>query len=216
MKHLHSDRNRNGETTHTHTYNNIFLTHSSKGKERTHTLMLLFRHSERLRDIQNRHEAHTHTWKFSQKRRESSLFTLVLSCCRKIRRGQVCLFFACVCLPGWGWQLGSSSFQSASVGAALAPSGQNLTPGCPTHRNTHKETHTHWVLNMHKIPPKQHAPISISFEVLWGNKCNQSRCYNVWDSQLAGRRTRSPAEQNRLIITVPSTSAGSCHRSRWL
>lgn len=37
----------------------------------------------------------------------------------------------CAFIPGWGWQPDSFFFQSASGDAAPAPSGQNLTPGCP-------------------------------------------------------------------------------------
>lgn len=44
--------------------------------------------------------------------------------------------------------------------------------------------------------------------------------YSWWcilcSSQLAGRRRRSPAEQNRLTISVPSMSAASYHRNQWL
>ena len=59
-----------------------------------------------------------------------------------------------------------------------------------------------------KIPAKTWA--------LASRHCEDTEAiWEVFDLQLAGRRRRSPAEQNRLIITVQSTSAGSCHRSRW-
>lgn len=53
--------------------------------------------------------------------------------------------------------------------------------------------------------------------ITWGHTWNKPRrCQMVLNSQLAGRRRRSLAEQTRLIISVRSTSVGSCHRNRWL
>lgn len=46
MKHLYFDRRRDGKNTHANTQA-FFLTHSSKGKEWTHTLVVLFRHIHR-------------------------------------------------------------------------------------------------------------------------------------------------------------------------
>lgn len=102
-------------------------------------------------------------------------------------------------LPGWGWQPGSSSFQSASVDAAPAPSGQNPTRGCPGKQgaDTHTETWTH----THESLPDQER---------WRRYCA------VFRSQPVKQRRRSPEERNQLTTNARSTSAGSCHRNRWL
>lgn len=53
------------------------------------------------------------------------------------------------------------------------------------------------------------------YRLFWRNTESViSHCATMFYSQLAGQRRRSPAEQNTLIITAPSTSVGSCHRSQ--
>lgn len=117
-------------------------------------------------------------------------------------------------LPGWGWQLGSSFFQSAFVDAAPAPSGQSLNLGCPMWR---KQRHT-LSLNLKKIHHGEKSACSYlcnMYRLFWRNTESViSHCATMFYSQLAGQRRRSPAEQNTLIITAQSMSVGSCHRSQ--
>lgn len=61
---------------------------------------------------------------------------------------------------------------------------------------------------------KPRRPHNISVNELLRNSSDPLRCCH--DLQLAGRRRRSPGVQSRLIATAPSTSAGSCHHTRWL
>lgn len=117
--------------------------HFNKG-QRVDTLMLLFKNR------QNGRELRTNPWTFSHKGNfffYSHWYSAAST--EKKHQSRWGVFVLCMSeyLPGWGWQLGSSFFQSAFVDAAPAPSGQSLNLGCPMWR---KQRHT-LSLNLKKI-----------------------------------------------------------------
>lgn len=177
--------------------------------------MLLFKNR------QNGRELHTNPWTFSHKGKHFFSIhtgTQLLLLKKKKNQSRWGVFVLCMSeyLPGWGWQLGSSFFQSAFVDAAPAPSGQSLNLGCPMWR---KQRHT-LSLNLKKIHHGEKSACSYlcnMYRLFWRNtESVMSHCATMFYSQLAGQKRRSPAEQNTPIITALSTSVGSCHRSQWL
>lgn len=135
-----------GPCTHMHTHTHGHIYETPKCFLRASAFMLLLTQNKRMKgeESQNRHENH----RKCTSRGKKKVFCIHpdLTSCRscKGRNNSVeekwFLRATCVFLPGSSWQLGSFSFQSASGDAAPAPSGQNLSPGCPTSTKPHIRT----------------------------------------------------------------------------
>lgn len=139
-------------------------------------------------------------WKVAHKRKESfCLHTHPRLLPKKKSKGVIGHWIVCVCVCTWmrlaaGFLLFSKCFcRCCSCTFRAKPD-----PRIPCRQK-------HWVI---KSPSK-------TWTLALRHCVDIKAVWDIFDLQLAGRRRRSPAEQNRPIITVRSTSAGSCHRSRW-